>query len=212
MGRAHNLAPLFRPRWVRAILGASLSARRPIGPPDLARAVETIARGEAMRSLPRQPIMTMARGVQALIDVGESMQPFVQDRAVLRRDLKRIVGDGSLDVLDFAGSPRQTRRDQGSRQWRDYETCFPPQLDACVLIVSDLGIGRLPGPVRSASPYTWFKLAKRLTRRGHRVVGFVPYPPARWPSFLADAIDLVQWDRSTRAGRISLARARDGPL
>jgi len=53
MGRAHSPAPLFRPQWTRAILAASLSVRRDIGPPDLARAVETIARGVALQALPR---------------------------------------------------------------------------------------------------------------------------------------------------------------
>jgi hypothetical protein len=207
MGRARDPAPLFRPQWTRAILAGSLSIRRYIGPPDLARAVETIARGVALRALPRQPIMTLANGVQALLDVGESMQPFDQDRAVLRRDLRRIIGAGSIEILQFAGSPRKTRRDDGG--WRDYETCFPPQPDACVLIVSDFGITQAPGLARGASSYAWSMLAKRLTRRGHRVVGFVPYPPARWPSFLARAVSLVQWDRGTTAGQISLARVRD---
>jgi hypothetical protein len=211
LGRAHNPAPLFRPQWTRAILGASLSVRRPIGPPDLARAVEVIARGEALQVVPRQPIMTFARGVQALIDVGENMQPFWQDRAVLRRDLKRIVGDGSLEILQFMSSPRKTRRDDRSRAWLDYETRFPPQLDACVLIVSDFGIGGGLGLARGASPYSWAMLARRLARSGHRVVGFVPYPPARWPSFLSRAIHLVQWDRTTTVGRISLSRARSAP-
>jgi hypothetical protein len=211
LGRAHNPAPLFRPQWTRAILGASLSMRRPIGPPDLARAVEVIARGQALQAVPRQPIMTFARGVQALIDIGENMQPFWQDRAVLRRDLKRIVGDGSLEILQFLSSPRKTRRDDRSRTWLDYETRFPPQLDACVLIVSDFGIGGGLGLARGASPYSWAMLARRLARSGHRVVGFVPYPPARWPSFLSRAIHLVQWDRTTTVGRISLSRARSAP-
>jgi hypothetical protein len=211
LGRAHPPAPLFRPQWTRAILSASLSVRRPIGPPDLARAVETIARGEALQDVPCEPIMTFARGVQALIDVGESMQPFWQDRAVLRRDLKRIVGDGSLDILQCGGSPRKTRRDDRSRAWLDYETRFPPQLDACVLIVSDFGLGGGFGLALGASPYTWAMLARRLARSGHRVVGFVPYPPARWPSFLSRAIHLVQWDRTTTVGRISLSRARSAP-
>ena len=205
MGRAYHPAPLFRPQWTRAILAASLSVRLPIGPPDLAPAVETIARGVALQVLPNQPIMTFARGVQALLDVGESMQPFDQDLAVLRRDLKRIVGDGSLEILQFAGSPRKTRR-VDTDEWQDYATSFPPQLDACVLIVSDFGIGRAPGLARGASPYAWSVLARRLARRGHRVVGFVPYPPARWPTFLSRAVNLVQWDRTTTVGRISLAR------
>jgi hypothetical protein len=211
LGRAHDPAPLFRPQWTRAILSASLSARRPYGAPDIARAVEAIARGQALKTLPRLPIMSMARGVQALLDVGEGMQPFSHDRAVLRRDLKRIVGDGSLDVLQCAGSPRKTRRDDRGRAWLDYETRFPPQLDACVLIVSDFGIGIGLGLAGGASPYTWAVLARRLARAGHRVVGFVPYPPARWPAVLSRAIDLVQWDRTASVGRISLSRARSTP-
>jgi len=210
LGRAHPPAPLFRPQWTRAILAASLSARRPIGAPDLARAVETIARGQALQAVPRQPALTLARGVQALIDIGDNMQPFWQDRAVLRRDLKRIVGDGGLEILECVGSPRRTRRDDRF-EGRDYATHFPPQLDACVLIVSDFGIGGGLGLARGASPHSWAVLARRLARRGHRVVGFVPYPPARWPADLARAVDLVPWDRATTAGRISLSRARSAP-
>jgi hypothetical protein len=205
LGRAHAPTPLFRPQWTRAILGASLSARRPIGEPDLARAVELISRGEALVVLPRLPILTLAHGVQALIDVGESMQPFWQDRTVLRRDLKRIVGEGGLELLQCAGSPRRARREDDS-EWFDYETRFPAQLGACVLIVSDFGLNA--GRARGASSYTWSMLARRLARRGHRVVGFVPYPPARWPADLARAVDLVSWDRGTTVGRISFARQR----
>lgn len=211
LGRAHDPAPLFRPQWTRAILGASLSAIRPIGPPDLARAIDVIARGQALRSVPRQPIMTFARGVQVLIDIGESMQPFWQDRTALRRDLNRIVGDGSLEILQFVGSPGKMRRDDRSRMWKDYEAHFLAQLDACVLIVSDFGIGGGLGLARGASPYAWAMLARRLARSGHRVVGFVPYPPRRWPALLSRAIHLVQWDRGTTAGRISLSRARSQP-
>ena len=205
LGRAPAPTPLFRPQWTRAILAASLSARRPIGPPDLARAVELIAHGEALSMLPRQPIPTLANGVQALIDVGESMQPFWQDRLVLRRDLKRIVGDGGLDLLQCSGSPRRARRHDND-EWSDYETNFPAQLGACVLIVSDLGLAA--SRARGASPYTWAALARRLRRRGHRVVGFVPYPRTRWPADLADAVDLVPWDHGTTVGRISFARRR----
>jgi len=79
-----------------------------------------------------------------------------------------------------------------------------------VLIVSDFGIGKGLGFASGASPYAWARLARRLKRAGHRVVGFVPYPPARWPADLARAIHLVPWDRATRAGRISYARARRG--
>jgi hypothetical protein len=210
LGRAHKPAPLFRSNWTRAILSATLSARRPIGPPDLERAVEMIARGQALRQLPRQPILTLARGVQALIDVGDAMQPFAEDRAVLRRDLQRIVGGDSLDIVECAGSPREVRRDADAFEWQEYGPRFAPQLDACVLIVSDFGISSASGLARRASPYTWAMLARRLKRAGHRVVGFVPYPTARWPAVLARAVDLVTWDRATSVGRISLSRARRG--
>jgi hypothetical protein len=210
MGRAHNPAPLFRPQWTRAILAASLSVRRHFGPADLARAVETIARGAALQALPRHPIMTLAHGVQALLDISESMQPFDRDRAALCRDLKRIVGDGNLEVLQFLGTPHKARRDD-SCEWQDYETNLLPHRDTCILIVSDFGIGRAPGLARGASRHTWSILAERLARRGHRFVGFVPYPPARWPSFLGRAVNLVQWDRTTTVGRISLSRPRDVP-
>jgi hypothetical protein len=208
LGRAPKPVPLFRPQWTPAILSASLSAREPIGAPDLERAIERIARGEALMLLPRLPILTLARGVQALIDVGDNMEPFSQDRVGLQRDLRRTIGGGSLDLLQCMGSPRQTRRGERSRAWRDYEAHFAPPLDSCVLIVSDFGIGGGRGFERGANPYAWAMLARRLKRAGHRVVGFAPYPPARFPAYLARAVDLVQWDRATTVGRISLARSR----
>lgn len=211
MGRAPKPVPLFRPQWTRAILGASLSTQTPTGPPDMDRVVEIIAQGGAMRFLPRQRIMTLAHGVQVLFDVGEGMQPFSQDRATLLRDLKRIVGDGALDVLRFTGSPRQMRRGGKIRRWRAY-TSFPPQLGACVLVVSDFGIGRTLRLSHGASPSTWLAFAKHLNRRGHRIVGFLPYPPSRWPLLLARAVVLVQWDRSTTVGRIRFARPRSAAL
>jgi hypothetical protein len=211
MGRAPKPVPLFRPQWTRAILGASLSTQTPTGPPDMDRVVEIIAQGGVMRFLPRQRVMTLAHGVQVLLDVGEGMQPFSQDRATLLRDLKRIVGDGALDVLRFSGSLRKVRRGRTIRRWRAY-TGFPPQLGACVLVVSDFGIGRSLSLSHGASPSTWLAFAKRLNRRGHRVVGFLPYPPSRWPLLLARAVVLVQWDRSTSVGRIRFARPRSASL
>jgi hypothetical protein len=206
VGRAHDPVPLFRPLWTRAILSTSLAARMPVGPPDITRAVEAIARGEALRMLPRQPILTLSGGVQALLDVGEAMQPFWHDHVVLRRGLESIVGD-SLDIVECDGTPAEARRDEDTFEWVDYETHFAPRLGATVLIVSDFGLGRT-GLARRTSPVTWARLAMRLARAGHRVVGFIPYPSARWPTVLSVALHLVQWDRTTTAGRISFARAR----
>ncbi|WP_374368563.1 hypothetical protein [Dongia sp.] len=201
---AHAPAPLFQPRWVRALLGASLAARRPIGPPDLTRAVETLARGEALRVLPRQPILTMAAGVQVMIDIGERMQPFWHDRANLIRDLRRVVGSDSIDFLQCKGTPERTRRND-AEDWEAYLTQQPPRFGACMLIVSDFGLGAI-SDAHGASPHTWIAFARQLARRGHRVVGFVPFPPARWPDSLARAIDLVAWDRGSTVGRISAMR------
>ena len=206
MGQPDRPAPLFQPMWTRAILGAGLSSRSLSGPPDIDRMVETIARGLAITEIPRQPVMTLARGVQALIDVGEGMQPFEQDSSMLLRDLQRLIGDGSLDIVQFAGSPQRSRRDPYAMDWQNYEANFLPQLGACVLIVSDFGIGRPLGSSDRASLPTWRALAARLKRHGHRVVGFVPYVPSRWPRSLRRLIELVLWDRSTTVGRVRFSR------
>jgi hypothetical protein len=207
MGPAQRAAPLFKPQWTRAILATSLSSRSLSGPVNLDRAVELIARGETLRTLPRQPARSLARGVQVLFDIGENMQPFAQDRGTLRRDLRRIVGEGGLEVLNFVGSPRRARRDGNPRAWRDYWSDLLPQAGACVLAVTDFGAGEPAGLAHGSSPYAWRGFAESLRRRGHRVVAFVPYPPARWPQSLGRAISLVQWDRSTTVSQIRFARA-----
>src|SRR5262249_61509448 len=61
LGRAPAPAPLFRAQWARGILAASLSARKPIGPPDLHRGGERNACGGALQAVPRPPILQPAR-------------------------------------------------------------------------------------------------------------------------------------------------------
>jgi hypothetical protein len=205
-GEARKPAPLFRPQWTRAILGASLSSRGSSGEPDLERAVELIARGETLRILPRRPAMTLACGVQALLDIGESMQPFVHDRGMLRRDLRRIVGEGNLDILSFVESPRRVRRDGAGGAWTEYWPGFLPQTGACVLVVSDFGATLSSGLAQGPSLSLWRRLAIAWRRRGHRVVAFVPFSPERWPQSLARAISFVQWDRTTTVSRIRFSQ------
>jgi hypothetical protein len=136
------------------------------------------------------------------------MQPFTEDRVMLRRDLSRVVGDGSLEVLHFLSSPRRVRREGATGRWRDYWSEFCPRYGACLLIVSDFGIGQPPGLSGRAGPAVWRAFADRIKWLGHDVVGFVPYEPARWPASLATAITLVPWDRNTGAARVRFARRR----
>lgn len=190
-------------RWRRALLTTALSTRGAGGEVDVERLVERLSRAEPVRRVPRRLLPTLRRGVQLLLDHGEGMQPFIQDRTRMTRALRETVGEDRLQILRFAGSPRIAGA--GARlSWKDYE---PPLRGRPVLALTDLGIARTGGVL----PEDWLALAARLQPRGSRLVVFVPYPPERWPSRLADRLTLIQWDRGTGVHDVRRALAARTP-
>lgn len=196
--------PLFEPRWTRELLASALATTRYDGPVDGVRLVDTIARGRVVTEVPRLPRPTLSRGAQLLVDVGDAMDPFVQDRRELAADLINVVGSSLVTMLFFRDAP--TRGVGVGRVWSSrYE---PPEPGVPVLVLTDLGIG---GPGASQTPSSereWFALHDVLRPRGSRLVALVPYNEERWPRRLAQKLTIVRWDRATTA---SVLHARMAP-
>lgn len=194
--------PLLFPVWTRAILSGALSSRTDDGPLDLKRVVEQIARGEASARLPRRPRPTLARGVQVLVDRGETMLLFAEDQRWLEAEIQKVVGPGRAPVLYFEGCPtRRAGRGSWSR-WKPYLEHHLPRSGTVLLLLTDLGAGHPASVAAPAGADEWLDFAGRLRRHGCPLVAFVPYAPARYPDALHRLVTIIQWDRTTSASSV----------
>jgi hypothetical protein len=198
-------SPLLTPRTAAAVVHALLSTRTDDGEPDVEAVARLWARGKPVRRLPRLARPTLRFGAQVLVDIGEPMQLFAGDQRDLVARIHAVAGVETASVAYFADVPTRGAGPRGRRTWRPYTQ---PSAGSRVLLLSDFGIG---GPVlydRRGTPAEWREFISSLRRAGCSPVGLVPYPPSRWPAWLASALPLLMWDRSTTVGRASVAVRR----
>ena len=201
-------APLFEPRWNRAILSTALGVQGPVGRVNVAQIVEEVARGRPLRKLPRLPGNLIAPFVEILRDVGDSMMPYAQDQRELVSAVQTVVGGASVRMLKFMGSPLRGAGTDEDETWPDYS--FPAS-GVHVLLLTDFGIGRPPLSHIQVSAQEWLRFADELRRRKLGCTAFVPYPPSRWPVKITRHFRTVEWDRGTTAGSVKFSR-RPGTL
>lgn len=195
-GSAPPAAPLFAPRWSRAILSTAMSRETSSTTIDIEAIVAWRARGLPIRRLPRRILPTLTHGVQLLVDRGPATAPFLADQELLIQQIGLVAGNDRVQVLRFDPS-RGFVAGSGSRlRWKDYFTLPSPPPGMMVVIISDLGIATVPHE-GNATPAEWLKFISRLRARGNRVLAFVPYAPARWPAALRRRAGMVPWDRRT---------------
>jgi len=191
-----DVAPLLAPRSAAAVLDALLGATAADGPLDLPALTQACARGVPISRIPRLPRRTLRFGVQVLVDVGEAMELFVSDQADLVDRITALVGAEHTAVLYFEDSPLRGAGPGPRRTWRAYR---PPTAGSRVLVVSDFGVGGPAFHVRRSRPTEWQEHALMVSRAGAVAVGLLPYPPHRWPAWLAALMPLAMWDRATTA-------------
>jgi hypothetical protein len=193
------LRPLFRPRWTRGIVSASLSTQAERGPVDVDRTVEILARGGALHELPKLPWPTTRHGVQVLVDTAEAMTPFAQDQQVMVSELNRILGSHNVTVQHFAAAPLRGAGTGPRRAWGEW---LPPNPGTPVALLTDLGVTHPAFSLEPASPSEWLDFAVQAQRARCPVVAFVPHSPDRVAPALRRAMAVVHWDRSTTATSI----------
>ena len=110
--------PLFASRWTRAIVGAICSTPSEDGPFDIDTLVERLARCEAIAELPRERVATLRRGIQLLVDHGESMMPFMRDVEEVSRRILEVVGRDRTHVAHFSAFPEDGAGPGGPSSWR----------------------------------------------------------------------------------------------
>ncbi|HEV7239443.1 MAG TPA: hypothetical protein VGQ36_09400 [Thermoanaerobaculia bacterium] len=189
-------APLFAPRWSRAILSTAMSKDVATNTVDVEAMVDAIARGMVLRRVPRRIVPTLSHGVQLLVDRGPSSPPFLKDQDLLVQQIQVVAGNDRVQVLRFDPS-RGFIAGKGPRtRWESYFDLLPPLPAMTIVVISDLGIARVPHESNAREPQ-WRDFLARLHSRGHRVIVFVPFAPARWPRLPRGLAHLVPWDRRT---------------
>ena len=190
---------LFRPQKAQSILAIALATQEPFGVLDLDEIVAAVGRGAALNSVPCQAVLTLARGVQLLVDRGDGMLPFRADVKRVERRIGRLVGSDALEVLNFAGCPSRGAGRGPRRNWADYFAHHRAPPGSRVICVTDLGIGRPAGTEIPADPAEWLDFNARLRAADCPLLVLVPYRRDRWPPQLARRMSLLHWDRSTNA-------------
>ena len=192
------LEPLFLPRWTRGILAASTTVSVDAGAIDVGAVVAAITEGRPLRRVPRRPMTRMANGVQVLMDGSDSMLPFAADQEWLAERIATTAGRDRTEVLGIGGGSPFIAGSGPDFTWSDYFAHHLPARGVAVILVSDLGIGRVSFG-QAATPGRWAAFAREVRRNECPLVAIVPYGPTRWPAVVRRAMPIEHWDRGTNA-------------
>jgi hypothetical protein len=189
--------PLFTPGWTRALVAHACATATSDGAYDVPWLVKRIARCQPVTDVPREEHLSVRRGMQLLVDVGENLEPFVGDVRALVSDLVAVIGRDRSRVLYFADCPSLGVGPGGRSTW--LTPYVPPAIDTPIVIITDLGVARGAAQRWGASEGTWLAFLAMAAAKGCPVIVFNPYPIGRWPASLRDRIRPVHWDRTTNA-------------
>jgi hypothetical protein len=194
-GPMRALDPAWPARWAPGVMFATASTdvtSRRVDERGLARRV---AVRPLIRELPVRARPTTRLGIQLLLDAGESMLPFRADQRWLRELAGGVVGRDRVAVLHFRGTPLRGVRRVGRRGWIPYS---PPAAGAPVVLVSDLGLRRLPfSGDAAAGGAEWTDWLDSVARTGCPVVCLTPYEARAHPWAIRRRVSLVPLDRRT---------------
>ena len=188
------LEPLLRPDWTRHILSGALATWSAQGPLNLQSLVETTAQGKKLFSLPRLRHPSLSHGIQVLIDLNLSMEPFYLDQLFLEQQILKVIGTDRTQVFLFSGLPEWGIKEVVVDDWTYYRN---PPVGTPVLLLTDLGIGCASPGTERVSQADWVRFSKKLSKNESSVVALVPYSLKRIPTILKKAMRVVSWDRTT---------------
>ncbi|MFF7246173.1 hypothetical protein ACFZBU_19945 [Embleya sp. NPDC008237] len=203
--------PPWSARWAPGVMFAVASTDvfgRVLDERALTRAMAACS---PVRGLPFRIRPSTRLGMQLVLDGGESMLPFRADQQWLRELADAVVGRGRVEVLRFRGTPGRGVRVVGRRRGR--VAYRPPAAGTPVVVVSDLGLRRLPFSGSSAAGVgEWRDWLDAVRRAGCPVVCLTPYEAWAHPWTLRRRVALVPLDRRTsiRAARRESRRVRKG--
>ena len=200
-----SVDPLFGGVRLRALLTAILATDVSEGELDISEVIGRICALRPITDLPRRDVPTLRRGVQLLVDVGQGMDPYAQDRNPLVTYVRGIVPSDRVSVLYFVGCPTRGCGAGPRKTWHPWRplSCGTP-----VVALTDLGIG---GPIFDSERgriSEWLDFALRLKRLGNPLAALVPYSADRWPIPLTKVMLLLHWSERASARQVTHARRR----
>ena len=191
------LQPLLAPASATAILRVAIAREVPSASIDADALVRAITSRLAVRALPRKLTTTLRFGVQALVDLGAGMEPFLSDRRVVLSQLQQLVGPENLSVKYFSYAPLRGVSAVPAGRVVGYR---PPPPGSRVLLLSDLGLVGPPDDYRRSTRAEWESFCDIVKRFDCYAAALVPAPPRQWPIWLERLFPLISWDRYTTAG------------
>jgi hypothetical protein len=170
--------------------------------PDIDALVHRLSFARTLAEIPRLHAPTLTAGMQILVDVGTSMEPFTDDQRHVVDHVVPMVG-GSMSVSYFVDDPAPgAGPDRRPRTWTPFVL---PSLGQPVVVISDLGCGV---PWRAKAIAGWLRLSDELRRRGSRIVVLAPTRLERMPLELQQRCEIVVWDHEPgRQFAAALARS-----
>ena len=187
--------PLMAWRRLWPLLKLALGAYNPSHQPDLPRIVDQLAKGVALRRLPKARRKGWAGQAQLIVDFDPSLLPFWADFNGLHQHLADVRGQTGLTVLAFPqGDPTGGCSLSSAAGWRPLAHYPLPQAGTTILVLSDLGCNDCNDQRR----WRWRRFGAQLARTGCRPVALMPSPPRWWDAELTQLFTAVYWDRAVR--------------
>ena len=198
---AHSLpqAPPLMP-WPRLwpVLKEALSVVRVGSGIDIPRLVSQLARGQALRQLPRRRQSAWANECQIVIDYAPALRPFWDDFNQLCQRLKSFRGRTGITLIAFPqGNPEAECWLYTAQGWQMLERYRLPAPSTPVLVLSDLGCNDR----NDHRCGLWRRLGLQLKHINAQAVALMPTPRRWWDMELSRLFVPIIWDRTPRPPR-----------
>jgi hypothetical protein len=190
-GRPVPSAPPVAPVRARAAFGTIVRRDTRGRRIDLDRLISRAARGRPWTPLPFLIEPRVAPFVQVLCDIGENMEPYLDDVTFLARRLREVAGLDRSESRTFVGTPlRGTDVDPFTDEAVAWE---PPPSGSVVVLVTDLGLNGPSDPWSRADPTVteWRRFASELDDAEVLAVVLTPYAADRWPA--RPPLPMISW-------------------
>ncbi len=187
-------APLTPWRRVWPVLRRVLGALRSTGEPDVARVVDSLARGRPLRRMPWQTRHTWTPECVLVLDYSPRLAMFWHDFNRLRDSLEKLRGRGGLRVWEeVSGVPGRRFDKLTDRGWESAKL----RPGTPILLLSDLGLHEASGSTRAE----WARRGRTLRAAGLEPVALLPAGRGQWHTDLAPLFYPLYWDRDSRFPR-----------
>lgn len=196
---------LFKENWVRGIVSILLAVPEQLTALDFKLIERLFLTASPIEKLPYLSSPTLNHGVQLLLDVSESMQPFWRDEAELINTLKRLLDPRRVSIHKFEFNLWSSRSEiiwwEGGLEFL--------QEKKPVLLVSDFGAAKYGNPFNVSDYKSLLVLFRQLKSKNCPLYALLPTGRENFPKDLKKFIPIsFAWDRYISPQMISRLKRR----